>query len=866
MLLHRLKSLLPFGRTRLRTERVCCSALAAAIAGSAGMATYVATSEGQNNSKSTEVRCLARSGNHLASEVSAEAFGHTPSILAASPNSAKSVAEREVECDFIVVGYGSAGRAAVGSLKQLCPRASIAVVDPMGLPSSASAKSQGGHDKRIKLLPQFAERLDQEKVYLSNGTKLKFRHSILLATGSRGAPPPPSLIDKEAMERVLELRSTAMPLQSSGIDGRSSRRPIMSPEGVRQLSIMAASQGARVCVLGSGLESIELAAAAAFGGNKDLQRRRTKQKRLEESAKNGAVEAAKVSLVFGNAGPLSTRLPRYLSTAVSKRLRQHGIDVQERSLVRYVAMHGGDLEVHTAKSFDTLDTARTNADLLVVAPSVDGQKGTAVLPKRSDEGHDIAMTAPLFEPWSNQGHRALTCFVDDGRIVVNKELNAASRVFAAGSVARHPGTAGHSTVSGEGVIDGRRAGEVAAHNMAREYNERRRKGKKTAKLSNSRIFSENSFPIWRTDVCPYITNESSSGATNVQSQLSSVGVHALCIGQCDSEVMSTHGHWWTNQSADNRRKHAIANQQKNRSFATRRSTKKSSMTRRVYGSGVVFYLDRSGAVRGIMLWGLPFTQGDGRELNRHLVDRMKHVLATNGTTCLEQHEDVVVEQSGGKQNTGLLTSLHLSEESKLLASIALSSGSTKYVSSQLVSSADTSGIAKPLHRYLPSKPSRITGIGVLKRNADDTVFVRSSEADNADGEAERPQSLIYVYPMEWGNGSNIGGDATQFNDGIGDDFDEEPWSRKKAQSSSETRSRPPKEEPLWLRRDESNKRTSMNDVLAEVFQLNVRHGRFRDGSDAVVQAPVPRVILNAQDKYKKWTTSDDESGETEEEG
>jgi hypothetical protein len=118
---------------------------------------------------------------------------------------------------------------------------------------------------------------------------------------------------------------------------------------------MAASQGATIGVLGSGWEAVELAVATGV--------------------------QTRSMLTFGSAGPLSHVLPRYLSTAVMKRLKQQGIvDVQQRSLVRYVAHHeqhvqqspGGKapsilprLEVHSAKSYDLLDTQRTLVDLLI---------------------------------------------------------------------------------------------------------------------------------------------------------------------------------------------------------------------------------------------------------------------------------------------------------------------------------------------------------------------------------------------------------------------------------------------------------------------------------------------------------------------
>jgi len=891
MSLHRLKLLISLDSARSSADRITFSFFAAACVGSAGLVTYLSTSTEQYRPNESEddieiptsslsKLCCADKKSSDIKELPCHLSCPTPPldsmqrshhVFATSPTSEDDGSSRKKrpndepsnECDFAIVGYGNAGSAAVASLKKLCPRASMAIIDPIGVPSSGYVERQGEDfarkkEMRVKYFPLSTERLDHKNrtLTLSNGTQIRFKQSVLLATGSRGAPPPISLMDQQAMERVLELRSTELPTGNDFINFSSPRRPVLSPHSVRQLSIMAAAQGARVCVLGSGIEAVELAVAAAYKENKTMTTRRIKRKNAGKNEEESS--SLKVALVFGNAGPLSTRLPRYLSTAVSKRLRQHNIDVQERSLVRYVAMAGQPLqaedtlpclEVHTAKSYDTLDTARRNTDLLVVAPSVDGQMGTAVVPIVSRIKSEIdgdVWIAPSYEPWSNlitSNQRTLSCYVDDGRIVVNKELNAASRVFAAGSVARHPGGSGHATVSGEGFLDGRRAGEVAAHNMAKEYFERRRKGC-NGKMRDARIFSEESFPIWRTDVCSYATNESADNKSIVQSHLSSVGVNALCIGHCDSETMSTHGLWWTNQSSDSRKKLALSEKLKAGTLTTRRSTKRSSANPRpVYGSGIVYYLDRSGTIRGIMTWGLPFTQSGGTDLNNDLVARMKAVLASNGKICLKQHHNAVEQHGGGKQNSGLLTAIHLSEESKLLVSIALSGSNEMY--SGLFFEAGISEIAKPLHRYVPSKPSQVTSIGVLKRSADDIgtggigedIFVRNHILKDT----ARPQSLVYVYPMEWTNHKR--------NNSVDEGGRAKEELQPQGGNEAQVRSRPPKEEPIWLRRGESNKTVSMNDTLADVFRLNVHRGRFSDGSDAVVQAPVPRVIQDARKRF-----------------
>lgn len=254
-----------------------------------------------------------------------------PSSAADAQRDAPSDQVKTLEYDFVVLGSGNAGLSAVRTLRETCPSAKIALVDPLRPVTSTT--------KKLDYWPHLAIGFDpmSRTVQVSDRShQLRYRHGILVATGSRGAPPPPSLFDEQTLDRVLELRPT------ENLENR--KRPVMPPHTVRQLVLMAASQGATVGVMGSGWEAVELAVAAASAGSKPPM------------------------MTFGSAGPLSHILPRYLSVAVTKRLQQKGVDVQHRSLVRYVATDHQDesrLEVHTAKAYDMLDTKRTSVDLLV---------------------------------------------------------------------------------------------------------------------------------------------------------------------------------------------------------------------------------------------------------------------------------------------------------------------------------------------------------------------------------------------------------------------------------------------------------------------------------------------------------------------
>ena len=798
----------------------------------------------------------------------------TPQILATSGNntSTSNISTADTSYDFIVVGNGNAGQSASRHLSHLCPHASIAIIDPR-----APIQDIANDTENATYISQAVTGLGHNKrtVKLSDGSTLCFRHSALIATGCRGAPPPASLIDDRAMSRILELRSTEAFLHGDHHRAQQ-RRPVMTPEGVRQMTHMAASQGARVCVMGSGVEALELAAAAA-GASPDITRSGRRRKR--KGGKNGNGDGgggdddAKVTLLFGGAGILSDRLPRYLSSAVAKRFKSAGIDVQSRSLVRYVAMHnyqgGEECEVHTAKSFDTMDTRRTRVDLLVLAPSVGGQRGTAVLPIAHDAS---SLSLPsTFAPWSSMASRSLNCYVDDGRIAVNAELNAVSRIYAAGSVAKFPSCdTGHATVAGEGTTNASLAGKVAAHNMARDYIERTTsrpfgRAKENQALQSNRLFSVESCPIWRT-------------GCHSSSSLSGLGINALCVGNCDSETMATHGFFWTNQASDSRRRNSVARSVAEKTsdisademnggvskgvLARRRSTKRSSTMRRsVYGSGVVFYLDRTGAIRGIMTWGLPYTKGDkdtgdDTSINPQLLSRIHDIIRTNGEILKPHHEKAVFERDS-RLDLRMLSSLHLSEESKYLASIALSSIPGDHAFNKIT--------AQPLHRYVPSKPASITSIGMLKRRGEigtggvgEDLFARFSSNECSD--EERPPSLVHVYPMQFGSAPDpgafwTGGTVANSNDSKdGKGSAESPpnpaisdlEATKKALKVDGIRSRPAKEEPLWLREGDAASRVSMNDVLTDVFLMQVRRGRFSDGSDSVKQAPTPKMIESAK--------------------
>lgn len=773
-----------------------------------------------------------------------------------------------IDCDYIIIGHGRAGQSAVRTLKALDPTADIVILDPNNNSMYQSNNTEQTKRRRkggtIRHIPTRATCIDHASklvnissiqphtVEQSEVQKIHYRKSILLSTGSRGAPPPEECIGPNAKSRLLELRSTSIPsmkISTTTPSVHKDQLPILDPVTVRSLSLMAASQGATVAVMGSGFEALELAASLAGASPK-----------LSED------DTIKTQLLFGTSGPLSGRLPRYLSAAISKRLRQCGIDVEERSMTRYLSMENSTeiprLEIYTVKSYDRLDSRRLVTDLVVLAPSVCGMNGTAVLPTENDS--DEKTRGNDYKPWSSLiDPSLLTCYLEDGRVATNSELLAASSIYAAGSVAKYPnGRTGQADMAGGDHMSAEVSGDIAARNMVKESFTGKNK-KQEMEIAPCHV--QESIPVWRSDQVPYLNkNDGQQASTDA---LYSMGIHSLCVGKCDSTSMATHGFWWTNTNNNNN-----SNDGKNSKdvdnatseYKVRPNTIMRRMTRRatnstsngsfrrggslpVYGSGVVYYLDQCGSIQGVMLWGLPFSDDPSNihsGINDGLLQRMKNIIRSNGGVVIRDHSDNIMKDSYGvTMDVSLLSYLHLSEESKHLAALALT-GRIEKVSKIVLS--------RPLHRYTPWKSSEMNNLGKVRRKDDmgqtagaddlfytnsDTTSMAPSNANQWIDEPIRPPSLKRIYTMQ--------GEATWL-------ANAEAW------YIQQERSRPPKEDPLWLRQTEEYRFVNKKDVMANDFISNMISGQFSDGSDAVKQAPVPKMYLDAKEKLSSWAADDAE--------
>ena len=684
--------------------------------------------------------------------------------------------------DFIIIGHGATGRSALATLQAQCPHATIALIDPLRAPPKYKRHIHYVADTAVSLDPR------QRQIGLLNEDQntLTYKYGVLIATGAHGAPPPPYLMDAAAQASIWELRPTVL------WDDKAESRPLVAPVQTRSQMIRAAQEGQNIGIMGSSWEALDLAVATAA-----VSSRRNRP-----------------TLLFGAGGPLSHTVPNYLSSAIAKRLKQKCVRIQDRTVVRYIQHEPeGGLQLYAARTFDFLDSSRTTVDKLVLAPDTRGPRGNAVCPTADIPLHLRGSRDGRFwyQSWSqlsmaSQGNPSMiVCYKDDGRIAVNPELCAATGVYAAGSVAKCGNAlTGHADVAGEGAHDAVRAGRVAALNMARHYHQDSVLAFTTSDGPLPAVLRD-PIPVWRSDVLSY------DDGKGRPTSLASVGIQALCVGTCDSERYSTHGVWWTNQAAQQRIMRLLdqdevlygdANEMTPQQNKRRRQKLKES-AKMVYGFGIVYYLDRTGRIQGIMTWGIPFAQGPNQEINPALLERMQQVILSNGgMNSLESEFDQ------------MRMSMYLVEESRTLLATAFSKNQSAgaHVSHQL--DGASVDFPRPLHRYADAKPMGIRSHVVLKRRdghgqgiLGEDVFSRYQHV------VEDPSP---PKPVEGGVGF-----ASRDGQGLKDAwnwYDYQLYEQRELRwTENEQSARPPKEDALWIRKGDEMRNVSAKETRQAVM-------------------------------------------------
>lgn len=251
------------------------------------------------------------------------------------------------------------------------------------------------------------------------------------------------------------------------------------------------------------------------------------------------------------------------------------------------------LHVMTCHSFDHLDTATHTADRVILA-------GLDVAPLSSSL--DIVRDAPVIAVLGRRKRRGPGALEEDtrrGAVVVNAELAASSRVWAAGDAACFPSSAHEGKRVVLRTVDhAHHSGLVAGHNMAasalatRASSSRGGQAPSAAGGGGQRRYRHS----------PAFVGEAPLA-----------GVRLAMVGEC-SAALPTHGFWWTNNAMGLTRGGvpsggSTGGTEKPKDVGASGVTLKSRKSVRkeftpVLGTGVVFYTSGP-EVKGAMLWGFP---------------------------------------------------------------------------------------------------------------------------------------------------------------------------------------------------------------------------------------------------------------------
>jgi hypothetical protein len=328
-------------------------------------------------------------------------------------------------------------------------------------------------------------------------------------------------------------------------------------------------------------------------------------------------------------------------------------------------------------------------------------------------------------------------------------------------------------------------------------------------------------PVWRSDLRSYPSKDT-------KTSLSDVGITALCVGNCDSERFFTHGVWWTNQSA-HRRMSKILTEDGTTKRQRRRKLKES--LKPVYGLGFVFYIDRSGKIQGVMSWGVPFTTS-GNDLNEdvRICDGGGRILifafrrtCTNKTwpsfsgaalvQLVRQMKSILTSNGGltsmNSEIDHMRMSNYVTAECRRMVETAFSGfvGDADGQAHQL--NGQVENFPRPYHRYTEVRPPSVRSLGLLKRKGGqghgvlgEDLFARYEEAVE-DAPPPRPHPT-----------GNVGYAAAKA-DAM---YEWNVWEQKEKQwDENNSRARPPKEDPLWIRKGDEARNIAARETIAASY-------------------------------------------------
>ena len=225
---------------------------------------------------------------------------------------------------------------------------------------------------------------------------------------------------------------STMELSDKFIDMHNVKLQDISKASGQEVLTQAVMNGKHVCLVGSSWPVIRSAIALA---------KAAKLKKYEGS----------VTLIMTSSGPLAAMVPRYISEVIKAKLKTLKVEVVPYMHVRYI---GGP---------DTLPpwAASTNAAVAVYCTrTYDSMDSTVIATD------NIGMSLDLLQDATTSDHFLSTAGLEfgvDGGLAVNKSLMATSNIYAAGDIANVWSSVGRGNFTGLSFAKG--TGAVAGENM-----------------------------------------------------------------------------------------------------------------------------------------------------------------------------------------------------------------------------------------------------------------------------------------------------------------------------------------------------------------------------------------------------------------